>query len=202
MQAHVRYVRIEKLVHEKIDIGLPHTYPHIMIELNPVLFELPQDEVKRYGLQALTYGSLTEKGLKTIIKHLDLYVSHVDGFDLGCGDGELIYHLQTQMPGSKWEGVEISEHRILQQKRDVHIWQGDMLKESYKPYNVLHADNLCLDDYTADILEQKILDEFSGIYMTYRTPQNMKFLKKAKLLETVLTETTWSNHNIHFYYLG
>jgi trans-aconitate methyltransferase len=173
-----------------------------MIDLNPVLFELPQDEVKRYGLQALTYGSLTERGLKTIIKHLELYVNQIDGFDLGCGDGELIYHLQTQMPGSRWEGVEISEHRILQQKRDVQIWQGDMLKESYKPYNVLHADNLCLDDWVADLLEQKIANEFSGIYMTYRTPQNMKFLKKAKFLETVLTETTWSTkgqHPIYFY---
>lgn len=174
-----------------------------MIELNPALFQLPQEEVKLYGLQALTYGSLTDKGLKAIIKHLELYIpsDKVDGFDLGCGDGELIYHLQTQMPGSNWEGVEISEHRVLQQKRDVQIWQGDMLKESYKPYNVLHADNLCLDDYTADLLEQKIADEFSGIYLTYRTPQNMKFLKKAKLLETVLTETSWSNHPIHFYFL-
>ena len=178
--------------------------PNQMILMNPVLFELPQEEVKRYGLQALTYGSLTEKGLKTIIKHLELYIpeDQVDGFDLGCGDGELIYHLQTRMPGSKWEGVEISEHRISQQKRDVTIWQGDMLNESYKPYNVLHADNLCLDDYVADLLEQKIANEFSGVYITYRTPQNMKFLKKARFLDTVLTETTWTNHNIHFYYLG
>ena len=178
-----------------------HSIKPYMIELNPTLFELPQDEVKRYGLQALTYGSLTEKGLKTIVKHLNQYLNTVDGFDLGCGDGELIYHLQTQMPGSNWEGVEISQHRIDQQKRDVIIWQGDMLKESYKPYNVLHADNLCLDEWVADLLEQKIANEFSGIYMTYRTPQNMKFLKKAQLLETVLTETTWSNHPIHYYYL-
>jgi len=175
-----------------------------MITLNPSLFELPREEVKLYGLQALTYGSLTQKGLKRIVKHLERYIPNdkVDGFDLGCGDGELIYHLQTQMPGSNWEGVEISQHRVNQQTRDVQIWQGDMLKESYKPYNVLHADNLCLDDFVADLLEQKIANEFLGIYMTYRTPQNMKFLKKAKLLETVLTETTWSNHPIHLYYLG
>lgn len=175
-----------------------------MIVLNPALFELPQEEVKRYGLQALTYGSLTEKGLKTIVKHLDLYIQHAEGLDLGCGDGELIYHLQIQMPCSNWEGVEISQHRVDQQQRDVQIWQGDMLKESYKPYNVLHADNLCLDDYTADLLEQKIANEFSGVYITYRTPQNMKFLKKATFLETVLTETTWcpnGHHPIHYYHL-
>ena len=174
-----------------------------MIELNPSLFELPREEIKLYGLQALTYGSLTEKGLKTIVKHLGMYMQNeqVDGFDLGCGDGELIYHLQNAMNGSNWEGVEISQHRIDQQTRDVLIWQGDMLKESYKPYNVLHADNLCLDDYTADLLEQKIVDEFSGVYMTYRIPQNMKFLKKAKFLETVITETTWCPHPIHYYHL-
>jgi len=172
-----------------------------MVTLNPKLFELPQEEVRRYGLEALTYGSLTEKGLKTIIKHLELYEQQIEGFDLGCGDGELIYHLQQAMPGSRWEGVEISQHRIDQQKRDVMIWQGDMLKESYKPYNVLHADNLCLDDYTADLLEQKIANEFSGVYMTYRSPQNMTFLKKATFLETVITETTWTNHTIHFYLL-
>jgi trans-aconitate methyltransferase len=172
-----------------------------MVELNPALFDLPSWEVKRYGLQALTYGSLTERGLKTLVKHLEPYQQQIEGFDLGCGDGELIYHLQQAMPGSRWEGVEISEHRVSQQKRDVMIWQGDMLKESYKPYNVLHADNLCLDDFTADLLEQKIANEFSGLYITYRTPQNMVFLKKAIFLERVITETTWTNHTINFYLL-
>jgi hypothetical protein len=171
-----------------------------MVTLNPALFQLPLWEIKSYGIQALTYGSLTETGLNTIVKHLQNYITEpIYGFDLGCGDGELIYHLQNATPGSIWEGVEISEHRVQQQTRDVMIWQGDMLKESYKPYNVLHADNLCLDEGVADLLEQKIADEFSGIYLTYRKPENMKFLKKAIFLETVLTETTWTNHNIHFY---
>lgn len=171
-----------------------------MVTLNPVLFQLPLWEIKSYGIQALTYGSLTESGLNTIVKHLQKYTTEpIYGFDLGCGDGELIYHLQNAVYGSKWEGVEISEHRVNQQTRDVVIWQGDMLNESYKPYNLLHADNLCLDDYTADLLEQKIADEFSGIYLTYRKPENINFLKKATLLETVPTETTWTKHNIHFY---
>jgi hypothetical protein len=173
-----------------------------MIALNPVLFQLPLWEIKSYGIQALTYGSLTETGLNTLVKRLEQYVSEpIYGFDLGCGDGELIYHFQNTLPDSKWEGVEISDHRVQQQARDVVIWQGDMLKESYKPYNVLHADNLCLDEGVAELLEQKIADEFSGVYMTYRTPQNIHFLKKARLLETVLTETTWTKHNIHFYQL-
>jgi trans-aconitate methyltransferase len=123
----------------------------------------------------------------------------VRGFDLGCGDGELIFHLNEVMPGSSWEGVEISEHRVSAQQRDVTIWQGDFLTESFRPYNVLHADNLCLEDHIADALEEKIIREFSGIYISYRTPENIRFLKGAQHLETVATETTWTTHPIHFY---
>ena len=126
-------------------------------------------------------------------------VEPVRGLDLGCGDGELIWHLKQALPDSEWEGVEISEHRVEQQMRDVRIWQGDMLKENLRPYNVLHADNLCLDDYIADKLEEKLVYEFRGLYITYRKPANAKFLRNARFLETVITETTWTQHGIHYY---
>lgn len=125
----------------------------------------------------------------------------VVGFDLGCGDGELIFHLQNALPDSIWEGVEISEHRVQAQIRDVTIWQGDMLQENYRPYNVLHADNLCLEDNVADALELKIAQEFSGVYITYRTPENITFIKAAQYLDTVPMETTWTTHPIHIYRL-
>ena len=169
--------------------------------LNPKLFILPDSEIHSTGLQNLTYGSLTKKGIATITKTLAKYIDadSVHGFDLGCGDGELIFHLLHAMPGSSWEGVEISDHRVLAQQRDVTIWQGDFLTESFRPYNVLHADNLCLEDHIADALEEKIAREFSGIYLTYRTPENIRFLTCARRLETVPTETTWTTHPIHIY---
>jgi hypothetical protein len=101
-----------------------------------------------------------------------------------------------------WEGVEISEHRVNLQTRDVCIWQGDFLKESFRPYNVLHADNLCLEDYVAEELELKIAREFSGLYITYRTPASIEFLKVARHLMTVLTETTWTLHPIQYWILN
>ena len=98
--------------------------------------------------------------------------------------------------------MEISEHRVSLQSRDVCIWQGDFLKESLRPYNLLHADNLCLEDSVAEALEQKIAREFSGVYISYRTPDDMTFLKRARLLEIVLTETTWgSTHPIQYWAL-
>ena len=168
--------------------------------LNSKLFTLPHDEIKLFGLSNLTYGSLTVKGLKTTIKTINKYMKYdIYGFDLGCGDGELIYHLQNLMTNSKWEGVEISHHRVSNQVRDVLIWQGDMLDENFRIYNVIHADNLCLDDQIAEKLERKLINEFEGLYITYRKPEYPEFLKQAKYLETILTETTWTNHPIYYY---
>jgi len=163
------------------------------------LFILPQAEIAAYGQQALTYGSLTPKGIKTMVSTLNrLLTGDITALDLGCGDGELLFHLQTQL-GGIWEGVEISEHRVSLQTRDVSIWQGDFLTESFRPYNLLHADNLCLEDSIAEALEQKIAREFSGIYISYRTPEDISFLKRARLLETVATETTWTTHPIQYW---
>jgi len=168
--------------------------------LNPNLFELPYSEIKQYGKDNLVYGSLTESGLQTIITTIHTYhTGPIYGFDLGCGDGELVYHLQTMIPDSVWEGVEISEHRISMQRRDVFIWQGDMLEENYKPYNILHADNLCLTSCIQDRLEEKIAFEFTGLYITYRRPENIELLKKAVHLETIKTDVTWGKHDIHIY---
>jgi hypothetical protein len=166
------------------------------------LFILPQGEIAAYGQQALTYGSLTAKGVKTMVSTLkSLCVrGEIIALDLGCGDGELIWNLQTHL-GGHWEGVEISEHRVNLQTRDVCIWQGDFLKESLHPYNLLHADNLCLEDSVAEALEQKIAREFSGIYISYRTPEAFSFLKRARLLDTVPTETTWITHPIQYWSL-
>jgi hypothetical protein len=167
--------------------------------LQEKLFHLPQAEIAAYGQQALTYGSLTPKGVKTMVATINrLLTGEISAFDLGCGDGELLFHLQAQL-GGIWEGVEISEHRVSLQTRDVCIWQGDFLKESFRPYNLLHADNLCLEDSVAEALEQKIAREFSGLYISYRTPQAFSFLKRARLLETVPTETTWTTHPIQYW---
>jgi len=171
--------------------------------LNSKLFILPPNEIKTIGITNLTYGSLTNKGIRTTVNTIKKYINNnIYGFDLGCGDGELIYHLQNLLENSKWEGVEISEHRVSNQVRDVSIWQGDMLDENFRIYNVIHADNLCLDDLIAEKLENKIINEFKGVYITYRKPELNKFLKKAIYLDTVLTETTWTLHTIHYYLIN
>lgn len=172
-----------------------------MISINPELFHVPNSEIVKFGNDNLIYGSLAPKGLRRMVDTINKIIHDrvCIGLDLGCGDGELIYHLQSMMPGSAWSGVEISEHRVSLQKRDVAIWQGDMLEEDLRSYTVLHADNLCLVDSVAEALEKKIAREFSGLYISYRTARFVEFLRVSQLVMTVMTETTWSKHPIHFY---
>jgi len=120
--------------------------------------------------------------------------------DFGCGDGEFVFHAQQVLLESQWYGVELCESRISKQRHPVTIWQGDIFHESLHTYNVLHADNLCLDDGAAERLEAKILQEFRGIYVSYRTPSCFEFLRRAEFLEAVPVETTWTpQHPLLFY---
>ena len=172
------------------------------MNINPKLFILPSNEVSKYGLENLTYGSLTIKGINLLVKTIKKYkCNNIYGFDIGCGDGELIYQINKLIPESKWEGVEISDHRINCQERDVHIWQGDILDENLREYNVIHVDNLCFDDVLENKLEEKVIREFNGLYITYRKPINNYFIKNSIFLESVDTETTWDSHIIHYYFI-
>ena len=83
-----------------------------MIKINPSLYKLPESEIRQYGEVNLTYGSLTDKGVKTLVNEIQKYVTNIYGLDLGCGDGELIYNFEQLLPDSNWYGVEISDHRI------------------------------------------------------------------------------------------
>ena len=86
-------------------------HPPLSMLLNPALFRLPLSEIREYGEETLTYGSLTENGLAAMSKKIRSYMPNIYGLDLGCGDGELIYHLQ-KTTDAPWDGVEISAHRI------------------------------------------------------------------------------------------
>jgi|LauGreDrversion4_2_1035121.scaffolds.fasta_scaffold160956_2 hypothetical protein len=173
------------------------------MELNPELFQVSNTE-ERHGHENLTYGSLTTKGMLTMVHTIRQIVpntSSIEGMDLGCGDGELLFHLQEHLEGSNWYGVELCGSRVEKQRRPVFIWEGDMLEEPLHSYTILHADNLCLEEAIADRLEHKIACEFTGLYITYRTPENLLFLQKAIYLTTIPTETTWYLHPIKYYYI-
>ena len=176
-----------------------------MIVLNPSLFYLPASERRLYKRKNLTYGSLTMNGLNTLvntINHINKHERDLSGvcFDLGCGDGELIYHLQNSLPGSIWHGVEISAYRVSLKNRDVSIWQGDMLKEDLKPYSILHAANVCWDTNLINSLNKKIALEFSGLFISYMEIVTPELLEVSRKITTVMTETSWTkNYPIHFY---
>ena len=137
------------------------------------LYELPPIEVAAIGESNHIYGTLTPKGLQTTADAISDFFGDAEaivGCDVGCGDGELIYHLSRLLVGSKWSGFEISAQRVGMccWHEHVSVWQGDCLKEHYAEFNVLHINDLMFDDDLAMHLEAKVAREFSGLLITYR----------------------------------
>jgi hypothetical protein len=137
------------------------------------LYELPPSEVAAIGESNHIYGTLTSNGLQTTADAVTEFFGDTEaiiGCDVGCGDGELIYHLSRLLAGSKWSGFEISAQRVGMccWHEHVSVWQGDCLKEHYADFNVLHINDLMFDDELAMELEAKVAREFSGLLITYR----------------------------------
>ncbi len=137
------------------------------------LYELPPIEVAAIGESNHIYGTLTSKGLQTTADAVTEFFGNPEaivGCDVGCGDGELIYHLSRLLAGSAWSGFEISAQRVDMccWHEHVTVWQGDCLKEHYADFNVLHINDLMFDDDLAMQLEAKVAREFSGLLITYR----------------------------------
>ena len=156
------------------------------------LYELPPDEVAAIGETNHIYGTLTPKGLQTTADSIKEFFGDAEaivGCDVGCGDGELIYHLSRLLQGSRWSGFEISAQRVSMccWHEHVNVWQGDCLKEHYSEFNVLHINDLMFDDDLAMRLEAKVAREFSGLLITYRAITAPALRRISQLLADVAT---------------
>jgi hypothetical protein len=194
------------------------------------LYELPPDEVAAIGASNHIYGTLTPKGLQTTADAITEFFGEAEaivGCDVGCGDGELIYHLSRLLAGSTWSGFEISAQRVSMccWHEHVSVWQGDCLKEHYADFNVLHVNDLMFDDDLAMQLEAKVAREFSGLLIAYKAITSPALRCISQLLADVPTvswvsvamlppptltrvltqETSWTaksplkTHDIHYY---
>jgi hypothetical protein len=97
--------------------------------------------------------------------------------------------------------VEISEARVALQKRDVTIWAGDMLEENLRPYNVIHCDNVCIEDPIVEKLEDKLMhEEFTGLYITYKKMLSPALITRSEHVATVNTQASWFMDTPVYYY--
>ena len=156
------------------------------------LYELPPDEVAAIGASNHIYGTLTPKGLQTTADAITEFFGDAEaivGCDVGCGDGELIYHLSRLLAGSTWSGFEISAQRVSMccWHEHVSVWQGDCLKEHYADFNVLHVNDLMFDDDLAMQLEAKVAREFSGLLIAYKAITSPALRRISQLLADVPT---------------
>ena len=156
------------------------------------LYELPPDEVAAIGASNHIYGTLTPKGLQTTADAITEFFGDAEaivGCDVGCGDGELIYHLSRLLAGSTWSGFEISAQRVSMccWHEHVSVWQGDCLKENYAYFNVLHVNDLMFEDDLAMQLEAKVAREFSGLLIAYKAITSPALRCISQLLADVPT---------------
>jgi hypothetical protein len=156
------------------------------------LYELPPDEVSAIGESNHIYGTLTSKGLQTTADAIKEFFGDAEaivGCDVGCGDGELIFHLSRLLQGSRWSGFEISAQRVGMccWHEHINVWQGDCLKEHYGEFNVLHINDLMFDDDLAIQLEAKVAREFSGLLIAYRAITSPALRRISQLLADVAT---------------
>ena len=48
-------------------------------------------------------------------------------------------------------------------------------------------------------LPKSEIKQYGEQNLTYKYPENIRFLKKATYIDTILTETTWIMHEIHLF---
>ncbi len=155
-----------------------------------------------------TYGELTLKGLKTIMKNIN--TKDKIFADLGSGAGNVIINAITYYPSLKAGiGIEFSTHRhkiALHNKqkiknkeinKKIKFYNNDFLRKSFKNFDIIYISNLCFNDYLNSKLADKLNKELK--------PNSCVFSSKLlNLLNCKVTqikvEQSWNNKSNLFKY--
>ena len=119
----------------------------------------------------LTYGELTEEGLKTLLSNLD--IDNKIFYDLGSGKGEVVINAIKNYPSlNKAIGIELVEERHQEAevkkkklsnnlRNKVNFINGDLISNNLKIDNAdfIYISNLCFNDKLNEKIAKKINDE-------------------------------------------
>ena len=157
---------------------------------------------------SLTYGELTNDGVKTIKNCLEKYKNPNDMtfIDLGSGDGKaLTYAIANGFKKAK--GVEIVEERhnvavdtinkLDDIKDDITLHKGDIFKldpSFFKDKSAIFVSNLLFPPNTRQQLIKFLSDNTTDdtILFVSRIPDN---LHKFKLIEELKVPMSWNNES-------
>lgn len=173
------------------------------MELN--LFKIPEEEIKKIGIENQIYGFATLYGLKNISNIINNImkknkIEYLYGIDLGCGDGMTIDYFNKYVNNSNWIGIEMSTHRInlSTYKNNNYIIEGDFLKYYLGDYNFIYLNNLAFDDILLEKIENKISIEFTGFIITSKIMDSVKINKCLSRFGQFYADTNWQKNHIFY----
>lgn len=139
---------------------------------------------------------------------------HINKLNKNNDTNDLNNDFKVEIDTCEFEGIELSEYRIdknicnnIEINKNYscacNLIQGDLLNLYYGLYNVIYSGNVCFDDILIYNIEQKIIKEFTGIYITYCKIVDEKLLRKSHLIVTIEIETNWNKHQkLHYYFVS
>lgn len=139
---------------------------------------------------------------------------HINNSNKEDESNDLNNEFKVNIDTCEFEGIELSEYRLnknicndIEINKDYtctcNLIQGDLLKLYYGLYNVIYCGNVCFDDTLVYNIEQKMIKEFTGIYITYCKIVDEKLLRKSHLINTIEIETNWNKHQkLQYYFIS
>lgn len=165
-------------------------------------------EYKIYYIKGIDLGC----GNGEVVHYINYHVNSLN--DESNNDKEINDNFLTSIDICEFEGVELSEYRISKNICNninensnyictCNLITGDLLKLYYGLYNVIYCGNVCFDDTLVYNIEQKMIKEFTGIYITYCKIVDGDLLRKSHLINTIEIETNWNKRQkLHYYFIS
>ena len=156
-----------------------------------------------------TYGTITDKGIKLLIKHLK--INNNDIFlDAGCGKGNVVRYFSQNTPIKKSIGIEYLKERYdeaikntknINSKKEIKIINGNMYdKENENLFleaTIIFTCSTCFKDE----LLNHITDLCSkNKKLKYFITQKKLFNNNLKFLKTIVTSCSWNDKCEHHIY--
>lgn len=155
---------------------------------------------------ASTYGELTRRGLKHLLKSIN--TNNKVFYDLGSGKGNVVIYAVKDFPQlKKSKGIEFHDERhqeaihLLNKNskyaNKVEFIHGDILKKSLKDGDIFYISNLCFNEKTNQLLYNKLNTDLKNNSIVFCSRPLSHKLKSTP--KTTVKQTWWNKSNIYQY---
>ena len=153
---------------------------------------------------SLIYGETNYKDLFFIIEKLTYIYNINTMIDVGSGCGKLIIYLACKFQNIYFEGIEIQKNRYDQSICNINkyeldnicIYNDSFVNTYIGNYDLLFCCNTVFCDEDNDKLYNKIINEFSGIFILFTVhPKILNYF-----IEKTIINTSWCKKTDIFIY--